>query len=80
MDEVDGPVGGLNGLLPREGEADETDAERGPVGIPLVLWLGPEGGMVGDVVEAPGWGCWLWLWLRGWVGMDTQPPRPPRPG
>lgn len=41
-------MGGLKGLVPRAFEADETDAERGPVGMEPVL-AGPEGGMVGEV-------------------------------
>lgn len=61
-----GPVGGLKGLAPNDGDTPAEDelAALGPVGIPL----GPVGGIVGDT-DAPG------KW-RG--GMADQPPRPPR--
>ena len=61
-----GPVGGLNGFDPREGETPAEDelAALGPVGMPPGLcW-----GAVGEA-EDPGM-------CRG--GMAGQPPRPPR--
>jgi hypothetical protein len=48
VEEEEGPVGGLKGLVPREGEAEETEAERGPVGMGPPF-AGPEGGTVVEI-------------------------------
>jgi hypothetical protein len=67
----DGPVGGLKGLEPREGDGPvdgDGAVERGPVGMPL--GFGPDGWAV-ETEEGPGLAC------RD--GMPPQPPRPPRP-
>jgi hypothetical protein len=67
-------VGGLNGLEATDGEpeAEEVDWALGPVGMPPVLPLGPEGGTMGEP---------LWLLLppvMEWrAGPADQLPLPP---